>query len=227
MQLRDEWNSSLKMLPCNQNGSSQWIVFCEALLFSESSRGDHSLCFLILLSNTTFMFLVLEVLFEHTKETSTKTQVSCVQNLCSVYLWDDLSKKDESNIAFHENKRLMIAQNRKMQCCLLCMKTWQHQLMLLNERVFKNGKTRFPKNTTWSGRNSNSSVSQLWAHPPLESSKHVVHGWGILKRKSVRICLILGKSVHLSISWKLHLNLCPSCIDGQSMQLSWEHVFKG
>ena len=50
--------------------------------------------FPILRSSTTFMFLVLNVLFEHTEETSMTNQVSCMQNTCSVCLWDVLSKKN-------------------------------------------------------------------------------------------------------------------------------------
>ncbi len=215
------------MLPCNQNGNPQCTVFCETTFFSDSSSGDHSLLFPFLHGRTTFMFLVLDLLFEHTKETSMTKQVSCTQNTCSVCLWDVMSKKTENNMAFHGNKRLMIAQNVKKQCCLLCMKTWQWQLMLLNERVSQNGKTAFPKNTNWSGRNSNSSVSQFWARPPLESSKHVFHGSGILKHNWVRICLILAKFVRFGILWKVPFHLCLSCTKGQLMQLSWEDALKG
>ena len=119
MQLRHEWKSRAKMLPCNQNGNPQCTVFCETEFFAESSSGDRSLLFPFLHGRTTFMFLVLDLLFEHTKETSMTKQVSCMQNTCSVCLWDVMSKKTENNMAFHGNKRLMIAQNVKKQCCVL------------------------------------------------------------------------------------------------------------
>ena len=193
MQLRHEWKSRPKMLPCNQNGNPQCTVFCETELFSDSSSGDRFLLFPFLHGRTSFMFLVLDLLFEHTKETSMTKQVSCTQNTCSVCLWDVMSKKTENNMAFHGNKRLMIAQNVKKQCCLLCMKTWQWQLMLLNERVSQNGKTAFPKNTNWSGRNSNSSVSQFWVAPAARILKTRVPWIGHLETQLSENLFDLGQ----------------------------------
>ena len=193
MQLRHEWKSRAKMLPCNQNGNPQCTVFFETELFSDSSSGDRSLLFPFLHGRTSFMFLVLNLLFEHTKETTMTKQVSCMQNTCSVCLWDVMSKKTENNMTFHGNKRLMIAQNVKKQCCLLCMKTWQWQLMLLNERVSQNGKTAFPKNTNWSGRNSNSSVSQFWVAPAARILKTRVPWIGHLETQLSENLFDLGQ----------------------------------
>ena len=102
-------------------------------------------------------------------------------------------KKTENNMAFHGNKRLMIAQNVKKQCCLLCMKTWQWQLMLLNERVSQNGKTAFPKNTNWSSRNSNSSVSQFWVAPAARILKTRVPWIGHLETQLSENLFDLGQ----------------------------------